>query len=1020
MNSLGRFVGLSLVGLSASLESSAATNAAVLFDGSNDYITMGTASALGVSAFTIETWFKRTGLGISTSTGTGGINAVPLVAKGRGEADGSNLDMNFFLGIRSSDGVLAADFEEGAGGPQPGLNHPIAGATPVPNNVWVHAAVTYDGAIWRLYLNGVLDAQLAVNRPPRADSIQHASLASALTSGGAAAGFFQGVLDEVRIWNYARSAQEIAANRDGELTSAAGLIARWGLNEASGTVANNSSGSVQGTLRNGPTWTGGFATNAAPPPPPPASSNYAVQFDGANDYVTFGAASAVNAASFTIETWFKRTGPGISTSTGSGGLNGIPLVTKGRAEADGNSQDMNWFLGIRGSDGVLAADFEEGGNGPSPGLNHPIAGTTRVPSNVWVHAAATYDGAIWRLYLNGTLDAQLTVNRPVRADSIQHAALASALTSSGSPAGFFRGVLDEVRIWNYARTAQEIAANKNAQITSAPGLLARWGLNEGSGTVAGSSAGVTVNGTLVNGPTWVAGFDTNAPPSPPPPTNLPVITRGPYLQLGTPTSIVVRWRTDVASSGRVRFGPSVGSLNSFVDDPNITTEHIVQVGGLTPDSLYYYSVGTTNAVLAGDASSFFFATSPRIGTAVPTRIWVLGDSGTRTASQYAVRDAYYNFTGSRATDLWLMLGDNAYTSGTDAEFEGAVFNAYPTTLRNSVVWPTVGNHDTPAIYNPNSPYFQMFTLPTRGEAGGVASGTEQYYSFDFGNIHFICLDSWTASRAPDGAMANWLVNDLAANLGDWIIAYWHHPPYSKGSHNSDTATDSTEMRQTFLPILEAGGVDLVLGGHSHVYERSYLLDGHYGTSSSLTAANIINGGNGRAPAPYQKPVGNASHAGAVYVVAGSSGQISGGTLDHPAMYIGLNVLGSLVIDVMTNEMNVIFLDNNGTSRDTFTMVKPSSVSPSPAAPSGLAAKAVTTRQIVLTWSGSLTNTDGFEIERSTDNKTFTLVKTVDAKIGRLTDEIAEVNRRYYYRVRAFNRGGSSAYSGTATAKTRRH
>ena len=96
------------------------------------------------------------------------------------------------------------------------------------------------------------------------------------------------------------------------------------------------------------------------------AANFGLSFDGVNDYVTFGAAPALDTGTFTVETWFKRTGAGVSTSTGSGGVDAIPLVAKGRAEADGTTQDMNYFLGIRASDGVLVADFEEGATGASP------------------------------------------------------------------------------------------------------------------------------------------------------------------------------------------------------------------------------------------------------------------------------------------------------------------------------------------------------------------------------------------------------------------------------------------------------------------------------------------------------------------------------------------------------------------------------------------------------------------------------------------------------------------------------
>src|SRR5206468_1250949 len=136
----------------------------------------------------------------------------------------------------------------------------------------------------------------------------------------------------------------------------------------------------------------------------------------------------------------------------------------------------------------------------------------------------------------------------------------------------------------------------------------------------------------------------------------------------------------------------------------------------------------------------------------------------------------------------------------------------------------------------------------------------------------------------------------SANTQQWLIAYWHHPPYSKGSHDSDSESELQQMRQYANPILESHGVDLVLSGHSHSYERSYLLNGHYGSSSTLTSAMILDKGDGRVDGTgaYEKPAPLTPNKGAVYTVAGSSGQTSGGSLDHPAMYLSLNVLGSLV------------------------------------------------------------------------------------------------------------------------------
>lgn len=407
------------------------------------------------------------------------------------------------------------------------------------------------------------------------------------------------------------------------------------------------------------------------------------------------------------------------------------------------------------------------------------------------------------------------------------------------------------------------------------------------------------------------------------------VVRGPYLQLGTPNSVVVRWRTASPTESVVRFGTSPDTTTwSSVGGGNSTTEHEVLVSGLSPAQNYFYSIGNDAGALAS-GPDYTFYTTPAAGSEIPVRVWVLGDSGTADVNARAVRNAYYNFAGSLYTDLLLMLGDNAYNNGLDSEYQAAVFDMYPEMLRQTVLWPTIGNHDTAGSTadNPGLPYFSMFTLPTQAEAGGVASGSEKYYSFDYGDIHFVCLDSMTTSRQPGSAMLTWLETDLAMNAKKWIIAFWHHPPYSKGSHDSDnTGADyqMVEMRQNVLPILEAYSVDLVLGGHSHSYERSILLNGHYGFSQSLTSEMKLDSGSGRedASGSYNKQSpGNTAPEGAVYVVAGSSGKISGGALNHPAMFISLNQLGSLVLDVTANKLDVKFLRETGAVTDYFSIVK---------------------------------------------------------------------------------------------------
>ncbi len=448
------------------------------------------------------------------------------------------------------------------------------------------------------------------------------------------------------------------------------------------------------------------------------------------------------------------------------------------------------------------------------------------------------------------------------------------------------------------------------------------------------------------------------------------VTRGPYLQLGTPSSIVVRWRTANQTDSRVRYGTDPANLSQIVDMAGSTIEHEVVLDNLAPQTKYYYAVGNSADDLSTSAD-YYFITAPPEGTRKSVRVWILGDSGTGNQNAKDVRDAYYAFTGQRHTDLWVMVGDNAYSDGTDDEYQENMFEIYPTMLSKSVLWPAFGNHDGKSAdsNDESGVFYDIFTLPRQAEAGGAPSNTEAFYSFNFANIHFICLNSHDVDRSQNGEMLQWLEKDLAENKLDWTIAYWHHPPYTKGSHDSDDDGRSIDMRENALPILENGGVDVVFSGHSHSYERSYLIDGHYGKSSSLSGNMILDNGNGKADGDggYRKPtLGPAPHEGTIYVVAGSSGKTGGGSLDHPVMHFSISKLGSVVLDVNTDRLDLTFLDNQGNRLDYFTMTKGDGVvSIAGTQVSSLAAQGAD-GTVTLTWSTLReVNTAGFEVFRAT-------------------------------------------------------
>ena len=208
-----RLLWAALLGLAGTLVpvAPASGQTALQFNGSTQYVRA--TQALAASQFTVELWFRRDGAGAGTGTGTGGLTgAVPLVAKGAAQAEDNVNDLNYFLGI-SSTNTLCADFENFAGaGSSP--NHPLTAATgansTIANGVWYHGALTYDGAAMRLYLNGSLVATATPNVTPAAATGSYVALATTVRSDNLlAAGFFNGAMDEVRIWNVALSQCQI-------------------------------------------------------------------------------------------------------------------------------------------------------------------------------------------------------------------------------------------------------------------------------------------------------------------------------------------------------------------------------------------------------------------------------------------------------------------------------------------------------------------------------------------------------------------------------------------------------------------------------------------------------------------------------------------------------------------------------------------------------------------------------------------------------------------------------------------
>ncbi|RXK57734.1 T9SS type A sorting domain-containing protein [Lacibacter luteus] len=474
-----------------------------------------------------------------------------------------------------------------------------------------------------------------------------------------------------------------------------------------------------------------------------------------------------------------------------------------------------------------------------------------------------------------------------------------------------------------------------------------------------------------------------------------ILTRGPYLQMGNQSAVTLRWRTDVATDSKIEVGTVHGTYTVSATNPASSTEHEVRITGLTADTKYFYRFGSSSQILQNGTDNFF-VTAPPANTTRKIRIAAFGDCGRNDNSfQTNTLNAYRNYVGSNPAEIMLLLGDNAYTNGTDAEYSSNFFAPYSSTiLRNHIIFPSPGNHDYYGSSQTSraGAYYQNFTMPTAAECGGVASGTEAFYSYDWGGVHFLSLDSYGIesgnTRMYDtlGAQVTWIKQDIAANNNKFTIAYWHHPPHTKGSHNSDTETELINIRQNFVRILERYGVDIIICGHSHDYERSYLLKDYFSAEANFnSAAHTVTTSSGKYDGTsnscvYTTASGQVNH-GTVYVVAGSAGADGGVQSGYPhnAMPYSVDDGGMFYIEVEDNRLDAKFIRRDGVIADKFTIMKDVNKTNNPTINSG--------ENVVLTasWVGNYSWSTGATTRSITVNPTSSTTYTVTDGVSCVTD-----------------------------------
>lgn len=301
------------------------------------------------------------------------------------------------------------------------------------------------------------------------------------------------------------------------------------------------------------------------------------------------------------------------------------------------------------------------------------------------------------------------------------------------------------------------------------------------------------------------------------------LVRKPYVQNVRRTRATIRWTTPNAGQASVIVRDASGTERTFAGQSTLLApertglsysyyKHHALVTGLEPGTEYTYRVLL-------DGEDFH----PGLGMAFRTEgnssfaFLALGDSGSGSTGQAALARRIE----AEKVRLLIHTGDLAYPTGQYEAYERRYFDSYQEMMKSVPFFPCPGNHD---YYETRAnPYISIHDVPTETVP---TADQGRYYSFDWGDVHFVSLDTNEPLReaaAGRGAMLRWLEQDLAATRKFWRIVFFHHPPYAFGPNSTDR--ESAFVRQHIVPILEKFAVPLVLSGHEHSYQRTRPING---------------------------------------------------------------------------------------------------------------------------------------------------------------------------------------------------
>ena len=408
-----------------------------------------------------------------------------------------------------------------------------------------------------------------------------------------------------------------------------------------------------------------------------------------------------------------------------------------------------------------------------------------------------------------------------------------------------RAGLDPEPCWNTAASAHE-RGSRPREIVIDPGLLEAGLLHAGENLIAFEVHNTSATSSDLYFNAWLAAY-----------------RQGPFLAKGTHDSIHVVWRTAWPVVGHVDYGASEGALNNTASDPSPTKEHDIVLSLGDSNKKYFYQIrhGDDTELIYPVWSFYSSLFHFRYDADNPIRFLCFGD--TRSNGYFASATdsvaSLMRHMGEPTSDFpfpddvkrprfALHVGDIVYRDREEDSWRWNLeyFQVYEDMTCRMPVYVAIGNHE-----EDDANYTENLVLPEN-------SGTERYYSFDFGPVHFVSLDSNTEGPGADGSFSeagdadqlNWLMQDMEASLGKrfWRIVFFHHPPNSCTRNDGDDfphvheavsdplVRDSRPGYPLSTSPFDPNGdgrldVDIVFVGHKHWYERTYPINKSYDVAS---------------------------------------------------------------------------------------------------------------------------------------------------------------------------------------------